>query len=60
MGDSILTTTDKLKYLGVIIDDKITKFRASFLRRAIALARHRAPNCCVRRVILARFDHKNL
>ena len=24
MGDSILTTTDKLKYLGVIIDDKIT------------------------------------
>ena len=24
MGNSILTTTDKLKYLGVIIDDKIT------------------------------------
>ena len=24
MGDSILTATDKLKYLGVIIDDKIT------------------------------------
>ena len=27
--------------------------RASFLRRAIALARHRAPNCCVRRVIFS-------
>ena len=24
MGDSILTTTDKLKYIGVIMDDKIT------------------------------------
>ena len=24
MGDSILTTMDKLKYLGVNIDDKIT------------------------------------
>ena len=24
MGGSILTATDKLKYLGVIIDDKIT------------------------------------
>ena len=24
MGDSILTTTDKLKYLGGIFDDKIT------------------------------------
>ena len=27
--------------------------RASFLRRAIALARHRVPNCCVRRVIFS-------
>ena len=24
MGDSILTATDKLKYLGIIIDDNIT------------------------------------
>ena len=27
--------------------------RASFLRRAIALARHHAPNCCARRVIFS-------